>query len=359
LGNVVDKQLKIAFVIKTLSLPGGGAERVLADVSAELARRGYYVEIVTFDSGQSFYHFEVPVHSLNVGRGSGPANIISRTMTIRRWVKMNKPDAVIAFMHSAYVPCAFAFMPAPLIASEHIVYSHYRTRPVENLLARIARRLSDAVTVVTEPMRKGFPASEGMHVIPNPIVPAKGRADPIGTGRRTILSIGRMEEQKNQALLLKAFATVADEFPDWQLRIVGHGSLRPKLKQLVHELGLIGRASLPDAHPHVADEYRRAQIFAIPSTYESFGLVTAEALQYCLPVVGLTSCPGTNELIIDGQNGILTEERLFADALRCLMGNDSLRAKLATGLAEPDRFALSSVADRWSDLIRGAVKDWS
>lgn len=355
---MVDKQLRIAFVIKTLSLPGGGAERVLADVSAELARRGYAVEIVTFDSGEPFYHFEVPVHSLNVGRGSGPAKVISRTISIRRWVKENKPDAVIAFMHSAYVPCAFAFMAAPLIASEHIVYSHYRRRPIENLLARVARRLSDAVTVVTEPMRQGFPAGHGMHVIPNPIVPADGKADPIGTGCRTILSIGRMEEQKNQALLLTAFADVADEFPDWQLRLVGSGPLRSKLKQLVQDLGLIGRAHLPNAHPHVADEYREAQIFAIPSTYESFGLVTAEALQYCLPVVGLASCPGTNELVIDGQNGILTEERRFPDALRRLMGDDELRVKLATGLAEPDRFALSYIADRWSDLIRTTVRCW-
>ena len=354
----MEKHLKIAFVIKTLSLPGGGAERVLADVSAELARRGYAVEIVTFDSGEPFYRFEVPIHSLNIGRGSGPADVISRTINIRRWVRRNKPDAVIAFMHSAYVPCAFAFMQSPLIASEHIVYSHYRRRPLENLLARIARRLSDAVTVVTEPMRKGFPAGHRLHVIPNPIAPADGRADPIGTESRIILSIGRMEDQKNQALLLNAFAAVADEFPDWQLRLVGSGPLRPKLKQLVHELGLIGRAYLPDAHPHVADEYRRAQIFAIPSTYESFGLVTAEALQYRLPVVGLASCPGTNELVIDGQNGILTEEGRFPDALRCLMGNDALRAKLATGLAEPDRFALNQVADRWSDLIRAVVRGW-
>ena len=195
-----------------------------------------------------------------------------------------------------------------------------------------------------------------MHVIPNPIAPAEGRADPIGNGRRTILSIGRMEEQKNQALLLKAFAAVVDEFPDWQLRLVGSGSLRPKLKQLVHELGLIGRAYLPSAHPYVADEYRSAQIFAMPSTYESFGMVTAEALQYGLPVVGLASCPGTNELVIDGQNGLLTEPIQFAAALRRLMQDEELRTKLATGLSEPDRFALSSVASRWSNLIRATVK---
>jgi glycosyltransferase involved in cell wall biosynthesis len=95
----------------------------------------------------------------------------------------------------------------------------------------------------------------------------------------------------------------------------------------------------------------------MPSIYESFGLATAEALAFRVPAVGFADCPGTNELIQDGRNGILVggpdAVHALAEGLSRLMDSAPLRAQL--GQAGPDsvrRFSLAAVADRWEEVLR-------
>jgi glycosyltransferase involved in cell wall biosynthesis len=206
-------------------------------------------------------------------------------------------------------------------------------------------------------MREGFPKRfrKRMRTIPNPVrIIASKRDRSRGTGPKTILSVGRLEKQKDQATLIEAFARLASDFPNWNLRIIGEGSLRQDLEAQI--AGLHGRAELPGAVADIEREFAAADLFAMPSLYESFGIATAEALAAGLPAVGFADCPGTNELIDDGTNGLLVRGAdradAIADGLARLMRDEDLRARLgAAGPASVEKYSLASVADRWEQLL--------
>jgi glycosyltransferase involved in cell wall biosynthesis len=359
--------MKILFAIKKMENASGGAERVLAAVTEKLAARGHEITLLSFDrAGESFYPLSPQVRCLclaigDAGKPASVAETCRRIAALRKTVRAQKPDAVVAFMHSMFVPMALALTGTgiPVIASEHTVPHHYRGRPVQFFLMLLSSFLVRRMTVVSDSARALYPRILRARtiVIPNPVPPASGRADPSGSG--IILSVGQMISSKDQSLLIDAFALLASRFPDWCLRLAGEGPMRPALEDLRRRHGLDGRIDLPGAVRDIGREYAQAHIFAMPSRYESFGLATAEALSWGLPAVGFADCPGTNELIADGRNGILVKARTAPDlaaALETLMANPGLR----TSYGQAGRQMLQGhdpdlVADLWEKLIRAVA----
>lgn len=362
--------MKLAFAIKRLENEAGGAERVLCLICSALAARGHTVTIISFDrqDGSSFYSLDERVRWMRVAigdtrRAARVGETLRRMHALRSTLVEIKPDAVVAFMHSMFVPAAFALVGTsiPVIGSEHIVPEHYRSRPLQWVLLNLAAPLLAGMTVLSESVRAQYPSRIGrrMTVMPNPvagaIVTGRGEAnedDPV------ILNVGRLDPQKDQATLVQAFALLASDFPEWRLRIVGEGALRLELQRLVERLGLAQRTTLPGVVREIDAEYRRAAIFAMPSRYESFGLATAEAMAHGLPVVGFDDCPGTNELVTDGETGILVRGQVdraaaMAGGLRELMSDRAKRRGYGgSGRARARcMFDLDSVCDRWEHLL--------
>jgi glycosyltransferase involved in cell wall biosynthesis len=362
--------LKLLFVIKSVALPGGGTERVLADLANGLARRGHHVTVASFDGpgDPPFYAFEEAVlrRALAIGdvrRGTRGSEALRRSLSLRRLTREMRPDVAIGLMHSAYIPLGIGALGTgiPVIASEHIAYQHYRTRRFEAALLRLAPAISRTITVISPAIRDGFPPRlrRRMEVVPNPVsVHDRRPADVAGENlpAKTVLAVGRLEAQKDHRTLVSAFARLASAFPDWNLRIVGEGSLRAELEAQVSALGLESRIAMPGATPRIDDEYVGAQLFAMPSSYESFGLTTAEALSHGLPVVGFADCPGTNELVKDGVNGVLVSgadrEAALAEGLASMMSSCERRLRLgASGPASIEAFAPDKIVDVWEALL--------
>ena len=175
-------------------------------------------------------------------------------------------------------------------------------------------------------------------------------------GRKHLLTVGRLTAQKDHRTLINAFNLVAAEFPEWDLRIVGEGELESALKEQIIDLGLEARVMLPGAIAEIEREYAGAQIFVMPSLYESFGLVTAEALAHGLPAIGFRDCAGTNELIVDGSNGLLVSgenrAQALASGMRRFMGSEDLRRRMGdAGPASVAQFSVASVAGDWESLL--------
>lgn len=362
--------MKLVFAIKRLEGAAGGAERVLCLVCSALAARGHQVTIVSFDrpGSTSFYRLDARVRWLQLAIGDTQrtarvTDTLRRMIALRRTVAKIRPDAVVAFMHSAFVPAAFAMAGSgiPVIGSEHIVPEHYRSRPLQWALLNLVAPLLAGMTVLSTAVRAQYPPRVGrrMTVMPNPVATSSATACVDADEREcVILNVGRLDPQKDQATLVEAFARVAGDFPGWRLRIVGEGALRPDLERLVERLGPAANASLPGVVREIDDEYRRAAIFAMPSRYESFGLATAEAMAHGLPVVGFDDCLGTNELVSDGETGILVRGggdrcEAMAGGLRRLMSDRALRRAYGeAGRAKARRmFDLESVCDRWEQLL--------
>lgn len=364
--------MKLVFVIKTLGLAGGGAERVLAQITSALVKRGHEITLVGFGSAdeRDFYQVDEKIqriwlHAGHSNKRSGPIEIWRRALALRRLVRRLNPDVAVGFMHSAYVPLALALAGTriPVVASEHILFDHYRAFPLEALALRVTAPLYERITVISEAIRASYPngLASRMEVVPNPVLPADRESGSRERRSNIVLNVGRLFAQKDQRSLIEAFALVAETHAGWTLRIVGEGPLRPMLETLIVQLGLEDRVELPGAVGDISREYQRAEIFAMSSQYESFGLATAEALAHGLPAIGFADCPGTNELIHDGVNGLLVkgDQRVtdFAAALSRLMEDGKLRKKLGrSGPQSIEKFSLKAISSKWEQLLEASSR---
>jgi glycosyltransferase involved in cell wall biosynthesis len=362
--------MKIFFAIKALDNVIGGAERVLADVSSGLARRGHDVTILTYDApgGNSYYPLPPAIKriALGIGYSTRPSTLretLKRMFMLRRVILRQKPDIVVGFMHSMYVPLGLALTGTgvPLIASEHTVPEYYRNRPLEAFLLQIAPYIAKCITVVSEQVKDSYSTALQKHMvsISNPVsVSAQRQADVTGTSRRrkTLLSVGSLTAAKDHKTLVHAFAMVADALPDWDLRIVGDGELKAELQREIAALRLEDRVQLPGPNPAIHEEYIDAQLFAIPSLYESFGLATAEALACGLPAVGFSDCPGVNSLIKNDVNGILVSgnnrTQALADGLASVMGDAEKRQRYGDNARNSmDVYDPDVIVEKWEKLL--------
>lgn len=155
------------------------------------------------------------------------------------------------------------------------------------------------------------------------------------------MTVGTLKAQKNQALLLRAFARLP--MKDARLMLVGSGALEDDLRRLAAELGVGERVVLAGFHADPAPFYATAELFVLPSNDEGFGNVLVEALSFGLPVVS-TDCPsGPAEILENGRWGRLVpvgDEAALAKAMMETLASppdpDALRrraADFASGIA--------------------------
>jgi glycosyltransferase involved in cell wall biosynthesis len=247
------------------------------------------------------------------------------------------------------------------VAQEHM--THLAIPPaVRAEMARVYPRL-DAITTVTEADARSFTENTpipGIPVVGIPNSVPEPAVAPSDCSRKVVVSAGRMHHIKRYDLLIRAFGHLAHDFPDWQLRIYGDGGEAGKLRALVTELGLTGRALLMGGFSPIESEWAKGSIAAVTSSAESFGMTLVEAMRCGLPVVS-TDCPvGPREILRDGEDGFLVpngEVEGIAWGLRRLMADDPLRRAMgAAALRNATRYDPAAVADRYVELFEDAAR---
>lgn len=364
--------VRVVFAIKSLNNPGGGAEKVFADVVTGLSEQGFELKVLTFDQPGASLFYPIPsqIERINLGIGDVTCratftNTVRRIIAMRKIIRAMGPDVVVGFMHSMFIPIGFSLVGTglPLIASEHIVPQHYETRPLERFLMRLIPFLTVQMTCVSEQVRDLYPkhVRRKMRVINNPFslkVLNQANLSGVEGARKVLLSVGSLREQKDHITLVRAFSQIAKRLPEWNLRIVGEGGMRKIIESEISLLGMQDRIFLKGATSRIHCEYEQAQLCVIPSKYESLGLTTLEALAHGLPVVGFDDCSGTNTLIVSGENGILVSgasERVenLARGLFLLMKDTNARTLLAKRTIPVGReYNISNVVEQWVQLIK-------
>jgi glycosyltransferase involved in cell wall biosynthesis len=164
------------------------------------------------------------------------------------------------------------------------------------------------------------------------VEPARGNGD-----TPLILSIGSLTQRKGHDVLIAALAQLQDLA--WTCRIVGSKALDPAtaaaLEAQVYTLGLTERIQLVGQIEDVSAEFSRADVFALASRYEGYGMVFAEALAHGLPVVACRA--GAVPDVVPEAAGLLVppdDADLFARALRRLLEDRDTRRTMAQAAAE-------------------------
>ena len=151
-----------------------------------------------------------------------------------------------------------------------------------------------------------------------------------------IITIGRMEPQKNLALALRAFAELRKIRPA-RLLVLGEGSERARLEALARDLGIAGDVEMPGYSPRAGEELARASALLLTSRYEGYPAVVVEALAADVPVVATDCTPVLAGLLPDARHGRIVAEpepKVLAAALAQV-----LDGPFASGGARPARVA--------------------
>ncbi|MFJ6542748.1 glycosyltransferase family 4 protein [Streptomyces sp. NPDC091385] len=246
------------------------------------------------------------------------------------------------------------------VGQEHLTWDHHSPH-LRTVLRRAYRRLN-LLTTVTEADARVYrrqarlarvPVQALPNSVPDPVLPpADGRA-------KLIVAAGRLVPVKGYDLLVRAFAKVAAEHPDWRLRVYGIGEERDRLRDLVHELGLSNNVHLMGATAPMEGEWVKASIGAASSVFEPFGMTIVEAMRCGLPVVSTDCRYGPGEIIRDGVDGRLVppgDPDAFGAALLDLVRDDERRRAMGRAAAEnARRYAPESVVAEAERLLTDAV----
>ena len=360
--------LHIGFASFSFLSDWSGVERVTADLAAAMLERGHRVTIIARAGGKPAK--TVPVIPLPEGCCVLKLELDSRDGIARARDDFKAADldvtvSMFGGRDLLWIPWLLNESGIPLVSAECIdpgVMTRERWNPYEHYGALMA---ADRIQVLLRSYREQYPKTlqNRIDVIGNPSpssadVDWRARADKKG---RVLLGLGRFEEsQKQFSLLLRAWALLAPEFPEWSLELVGDGPQWELYRAMAETMGKNSRVAFTGSVTDTSPRYAAADLFCMPSRYEGFPMVLIEAAAHGLPLVGFRSCPAAREVIAPGTGALAEEDNpaSLADALRPLM---AMPPEIREAIGREARRALGEICERsvifglWEDtLLRAA-----
>lgn len=182
----------------------------------------------------------------------------------------------------------------------------YRTK-LEKIIKHLEFKLADGYVFQTPQAMEyyGKRAKQLGVVIPNPILDKS--PDPIFTNlRKEIVSVGRLSPEKNQMMLLKAFAKIHNQIPEYKLVLYGSGPLKEQLIRFSEENGIAGKFEIISGKTNITELINGAELFVLSSNTEGMPNALIEAMSMGLLSIS-TDCPiyGPRFLVNNGENAYL------------------------------------------------------
>ncbi|MBM0066067.1 glycosyltransferase [Alkalicoccobacillus gibsonii] len=220
-----------------------------------------------------------------------------------------------------------------------VILTHKQRQDIEN---RVGQK--DQITVIPHAFQSNSPE-----------IPKAQSYDP-----KKIVMVARLNAQKSHDHAIKALAKAKHEVPDIKLVLVGDGENKENIKHLIEELGVEDNVEMVGFSHNPSIYYQEAAFSILTSDYEGFGLVLLESLVNGCPVVSYDLKYGPSDIIKDGMNGLLVENKnieQLADKMIELLRDNNLLTKLRrnANVSMLTEFNEDTFVNNWSNLYNSIL----
>ncbi len=366
---------RIAYLIPTIDRIGGAEQQVI-QLATGLAKRGWRISVIALsgnggDAAKTLRSADVEFHSLGMRKG-----LIDPRGWLRFhvWIDRNHPDVVHAHLPHATFLARWSRITSPARVVVDTIHTPATGGLARQAGYRCSTSLVDIVTAVSRAaagpwLDAGLIRDANLAIVPNGVNTDHWKRDEdiraakrneLGLSNEFLwLAVGRLDPVKNQATLLRAFASIAE---NTRLVIAGAGPLHVKLRSLALELGLRNRVSFPGFQSDVLRWMQAADGFVLSSSWEGLPMALLEAGACELPAV-ITDIPGSREVVPGSLYGAAVPVK-DADALAaamnsvmCLSFADRRELGRLMRVSVCARFGFDAVLNQWEDLYRALLEN--
>jgi glycosyltransferase involved in cell wall biosynthesis len=346
------RKLSVAYLVPSLDY--GGSETLLLSFLRNLDREKFSPEVHCFyQAGKLAREFRdegIPVHEWDASRRN-PVTFARLVLFMLR--KRYDVAHTHLFDRQGRLAAFLARIPV-IMTTYHLVTDWDGTGRFSDWLKitidRLTARLNDKIIVVSEDVRKmaiekGRLPEDRIVLVRNGIDVESYRdtggeeelREELGlNGKRVVLAVGRLFEQKGHIYLIKAARILKEEFPDLVVVIVGEGPLKASLASEIRESKLEDNVILSGPRRDIQELLAMSEMFVMPSLYEGLPIALLEAMASGKPIVA-TDVDGIRGVIEKGISGLLVppqEESQLAKAISILLTDKQLATSLATSSRE-------------------------
>ena len=192
--------------------------------------------------------------------------------------------------------------------------------------------------------------------IPNVVDKSNGVSD---LSSNNMVSVGRLSKEKGFMDLLIIFNKILKKYPDYILNIIGDGEEKEKLENYIKENNLEKNVIMHgfQSKDYINNILLDSMVYLMTSFTESFGIVLIEAMSYGIPCVAFSSAEGAEELIENGKNGYLIDDRNideYVKKVEFLMDNVKERKKMQNNcINKSNEFLGKNVVKKWLEILKG------
>ena len=358
------KQMRpIIFV--TVSMGGGGTERVISILANHYCQKNIPVTILMIADNRVAYELDNRIQIVNVSEATGGSLIgrVKRVTGIRKYLKDNPEAKVIAMgtVTAMFTLLAKMGLRRDVVISERNDPNRLNHKPISKSakwLRNFLYRGAKAVVLQTEDVKECFPKYlvKKSVVIPNPLSNELPDAYTNTNREKTVITAGRLTEQKNHKLLIDAFCKFHQKHSDYQLKIYGKGELEEELKNYVQKLEMSERIVICGFCDDLYAQLQTNAIYVSSSNWEGISNSLIEALAFGIPTIA-TDCPvgGSRMFIRNMENGMLihtNDENSLVEAMTKIAQDKEFARRLGeNAIAIRTQLSVEKIADEWMQLF--------
>lgn len=342
----------------------GGAQRVMSVLAHYLIKNNYEVILINDfmpENPSKEYNLSQQIKRIYLKKnntGNFLIKNITRVTKLRKIIKEENPDIILSFLGRPNIRMllsSIGIKVKKVVSVRNDPTKEYGNNIFKRIITNLFFLLADGYVFQTADAQKYFikKIQKKSKIILNPI-DDKFYNIKLAKNRHNIITVGRLEPQKNHKLLLDAYSEIVKEYPQEDLIIYGDGSLKQELENYALKKNIYKKVHFKGNIENIEKELSKAKVFILTSDYEGLPNALMEAMALGIACISTDcSCGGPRELIKNNKQGILVPcndcDKLI-DAIKKVLDSDFIKMGINAKL-RAEKFKTNKIMKEWEEYL--------